>query len=356
MKIIQLIQKPQLRGAEIFTSQLADCLLIEGHDVLVVSLFLGRSVIPFSGEVIHLNRPEEKRFWDWFGWKQFDQLIKKFKPDIVQANAGDTLKFAVLSKFVFRWNVPVVFRNASTISLYIKSPLVKWFNQFLFYKVARVISVSQSTKRDFLSTFSFNKDCIDIIPVGLTLKESESFISESKYLLHVGGFSFEKNHKGILKIFKRLLEYESSYQLWLVGDGPLREEIEKDVVKMGMQSHILLLGYKTDVIPLMKSSSALLLPSLIEGLPGVVLEAMYCKTPVIAYDVGGISEVVKNEETGWLVKSGDEEGFVEAVIDVLKGGHESIIENAYNMVVSNFDNRDIAKRFLKVYEKLISNF
>jgi L-malate glycosyltransferase len=113
-----------------------------------------------------------------------------------------------------------------------------------------------------------------------------------------------------------------------------------------------------------------MLPSLIEGLPGVILEAMYCNTPVVAYDVGGISEVVKNKETGLpaeghfspkvglLVRAGDEEGFVKAVQEVLalpKEALQQLTENAHQLVVREYDNTVIAQRFIDVYHTVTSN-
>ncbi len=65
MKILQFIQKPQLRGAEMFASQLSEQLLALGHECKMVTLFKGEASLPFSGEFIHLNRPMNKRLWDW---------------------------------------------------------------------------------------------------------------------------------------------------------------------------------------------------------------------------------------------------------------------------------------------------
>jgi glycosyltransferase involved in cell wall biosynthesis len=62
--------------------------------------------------------------------------------------------------------------------------------------------------------------------------------------------------------------------------------------------------------------------------------------------------VEKNGETGWLIKAGDEAGFANAVLEVLRGDHSIIIERAYEMVVRAYDNREIAKRFLEVYKRV----
>lgn len=353
MKILQLIQKPQLRGAEVFAAQLSDHLLALGHDSKLVPVFQGEASIPFRGEIIPLDRPPGKRFWDWPGWKKFADLVEREKPDIIQANAGDTLKFAVFSKLFFRWNTPIVFRNASTISSYIKSPLVLWFNRFLFRKAAYVVSVSQHSMKDFLSLYPLMKNKIVNIPIGVTTEETVLPAQESGYLLHVGGFTFEKNHVGLLNIMKRLVQSDSSLRLWLIGDGPLRESAMRRVAELGLTSNVRFLGYQREVLPFIKSARMLLLPSIIEGLPGVILEAMMCRTPVVAHNVGGVSELVKPGETGWLVKAGDEEGFVKAVQEVLNNsGLDMVKENAYNAVVANYDNRVIAKRFLEVYQKI----
>src|SRR5688572_20626108 len=122
MKIIQLIQRPQLRGAEIFAHQLSEELKNQGHDSLLVTVFDSGNIGHFSGQTLTLAGSKANRLWDLKAWKKLAEIVSREKPDLIQANAGDTLKYAVFSKLVFRWKTPIVFRNASTISLYIKSP------------------------------------------------------------------------------------------------------------------------------------------------------------------------------------------------------------------------------------------
>jgi hypothetical protein len=111
MKILQLIQRPQFRGAELFATQLGNGLINRGHECLLVTLFEGDADLPFTGRLIKLDRPGKKRFFDWDGWKALARIVAEEKPDLIQANAGDTLKFAVFSKLFFGWSTPVVFRN-----------------------------------------------------------------------------------------------------------------------------------------------------------------------------------------------------------------------------------------------------
>jgi glycosyltransferase involved in cell wall biosynthesis len=104
----------------------------------------------------------------------------------------------------------------------------------------------------------------------------------------------------------------------------------------------------------MKNADVLLLPSIIEGLPGVILEAFYCKTPVVAYDVGGISEVVINGKTGYLVPNGNEKAFVENVLKAIEktSQNQQLVQNAWQLVMNEYLNTRIADKFLEVYKSL----
>jgi glycosyltransferase involved in cell wall biosynthesis len=361
LKILQLIQKPQLRGAELFASQLSNHLITLGHEVKVVCLFDGDAMLPFQGEVFNLKRPLNKRFIDVVGWKHLANIIHDFKPDIVQANAGDTLKFSAFSKFFFRWKTPLVFRNANKVSDFVDTTAKKLFNRFLLNQVHHVISVSELCRQDFVSTYSFSNSKITTVPIGIELLTVDTKIpddllaifSSRKVLLNVASLVPEKNQAALIPIVKKLVEQNVDVNMVVVGDGRLRQALLQQVEAAKLSDRFFFLGYRTDVLSIMANAKAFVLPSLIEGLPGVILEAMYCKTPVVAYDVGGISEVVKNEETGWLVKAGDEAGFVQAVQSVLQSDVKAITERAYDQVVKEYDNRVIAERFVEVYEEVV---
>jgi glycosyltransferase involved in cell wall biosynthesis len=143
-------------------------------------------------------------------------------------------------------------------------------------------------------------------------------------------------------------------QLLIVGKGRMEAELLKLSLDLGISGNVHFLGLRTDVLEIMQSCNAFLLPSHVEGLPGVILEAMYAQCPVVAYDVGGIGEVVINGDTGMLLDKDQEEAFSQAVIEVVKNKEKAswISANAHTMVVQDFSNQNIAKRFLEDYSKL----
>ncbi|WP_198036107.1 glycosyltransferase family 4 protein [Salegentibacter sp. T436] len=306
LRILQIIQKKQFRGAEVFASQLSTHLQNSGHVVKLVSIYEGEARLPFSGEIESLKRNKLRRTFDPYGWRKLSAIIQSFQPDIIQANASLT---------------------------------------------------------DLNSLFSFTKNKSIVIPVGIEEKPKiDRTISNSPFknkeifnLIHIGSFTKEKNHIGLLRIFKKILCQDRNVHLNLVGGGPMLANIKNTVDRMGIKNNVDFWGDIEDPQRFLSYADALLLPSLIEGLPGVILEAMYNSTPVIAYDVGGISEVLENNVTGKLVNFGDENSFYNAVREVKNDPEQTslMIENARIKVNENYKNTDIKELFLKGYKELI---
>ncbi|KAB7708169.1 glycosyltransferase [Bacillus aerolatus] len=105
---------------------------------------------------------------------------------------------------------------------------------------------------------------------------------ETKIIGHVGRFSESKNHLFILKILKSIAEEDSRFVAILIGDGPLRETIEKEAEKLGLIKHIRFLGVRTDIPRLMNAFDVFLFPSLFEGFGIVMLEAQSSGIPCVA--------------------------------------------------------------------------
>jgi glycosyltransferase involved in cell wall biosynthesis len=357
MRILHIIQKQQLRGAEVFASQMACQWKEAGHEVVMLALQPGQAVLPFKGrmEVVHADL--SKRWVDIAGWRRIAALVRELKPDIVQANAADTLKYAVMSRLLFRWDAPIVYRNASMMSRYLKRGWQIKLNSFLLKNCQHIISVSEEARKDLLALSGLEPERVSMVPVGISVNREFPGDREPNgvRIVHVGGFSFEKNHKGLIRIFQQIKQRFPEAKLVLIGDGPLMGETRDLVRSQGLLEAIEFKGAVPDPLDHIRAADVLVLPSIIEGLPAVILEAFWCETPVVAYNVGGIGEVVKPSRTGWLVEKDDEAGFVRAVSEVIEMDHcdrKKILDNARELVVSNYDNKVLAKRFIDVFFKL----
>ena len=362
MKILQIIQRSQLRGAEIFACQLSECLQSEGHEVDVLVLFGSpTSLFPFPLNFLFLEADESKRWWDFQHYAKLATIIKKGQYDLVQANAGDTLKYASLSKKIFGWKAKLVFRNANKISDFINTTPKRILNKWLMKEVSSVASVSHECLLDFQRIYAGFDNRIACLPIGVTntLPTPYSSLTEiginghGPFLLHVAGFMPEKNHTVLISIFSKLLKTHPGIKLLLIGEGKLKKTIQNIVKELALDKSILFLGKREDVLRIMPCCDALLLPSITEGLPGVILEAFASGLPVVAYDTGGIKEVV-SKETGWLVELHDENQFLENVKAVLSCKQEKIISNARALVSKEYDIQMIAKKFMAFYEQTIA--
>lgn len=354
MRILQIIQRIQLRGAEVFACHLSNGLRSQGHVVKLVALQNGPAKLPWQEPIASIDANLHRRFWDFQAWKRLKMVIDEFRPDVIQANSGDTLKYAVMCRLIFSIRVPLIFRNASMVSLYIKSEPVRLLNAFFYAHTDHIISVSATSMRDFIRVFPGTSNRISLIPIGIDTETPQISAAKVPFtIIHIGGFSFEKNHQGLVRIFRKVKQNLPQARLLMVGDGPLRAEIERSVRESGCEG-VEFTGAISDPKPLLEASSVLVLPSVVEGLPSVILEAFLAEVPVVAYDVGGVAELVKNGETGVLVAPGQEATFSEAVEGILTGRNDAgrMVTAAQELAVKEYSIGGVAKRFSEKYLNL----
>ena len=363
MRILQIIQRSQLRGAEIFACQLSEQLQNQGHQVDMLVLFGEKSsVFAFPLAFHFLEADEKSRWFDFKGYKKLSNFIKSGNYDIVQANAGDTLKYATLSRKLFGWKSTLVFRNANKISDFLKSLVKRKLNTWLMKEVDYVASVSEECMIDFKSTFPSFEQRIATLPIGVKTELALPYSSlndigingEGPFIINVAGFVPEKNHVGLIKIFSKILVSFPTAKLLLVGEGKLKDSIAQLVDEMQIKDSVIFLGRRNDVLKIMGCCHAFVLPSLIEGLPAVILEAFTKKIPVVAYNIGGIKEIVINNKTGWLIEKNNEDEFIAALNESLSKPTEQIKNSAYALAVEEYAIEVIALKFIKFYKQSLS--
>lgn len=176
----------------------------------------------------------------------------------------------------------------------------------------KVISVSHATAHWLEEKRGVPRSRIEVIPYGVDLctykngdepqlRNEIGLRKENIVIGMVGRLVLQKGHMYLIEAAESVVKEFPQVRFVLVGDGPLRNEIENRVMEKGLQDYFLLLGIRHDVPQLLREFDIFCLPSLFEGLPNVILEAMASGLPVVATHVDGTKEAVVPKETGLLI-------------------------------------------------------
>ncbi len=139
----------------------------------------------------------------------------------------------------------------------------------------------------------------------------------------------------------------------IVGDGPLRSELEELAKKLGLSENVVFSGVREDIPEIMHALDLFVLTSLNEGLGRVLLEAMACGVPVVASRVGGVAEIVLHREVGLLVPPGDTGRMVEAILEILNDKKQAELFSRKGRARARaFDVTRMLERTEAVYERL----
>ncbi|MFC4357714.1 glycosyltransferase [Halobium salinum] len=165
----------------------------------------------------------------------------------------------------------------------------------------------------------------------------------------------QKDPLAILRVAKRLRGRGHPVSTVLIGDGPLAEDCKRFVRNNGMED-VHLLGFRQDALPLLADLDAFLLPSRFEGFPLTVLETMHLGVPIVAYDVGGVSEALSDRETGRVVLPGDEAAFTDAVEELVvnKTRRREMGDAARRRARNRFTAERMVADYDRLYDSILS--
>lgn len=169
----------------------------------------------------------------------------------------------------------------------------------------------------------------------------------------IGRLSPEKNPNVFVDVAEKMLTENNRTKFFIVGDGPMKNSIEKSINAIG-NKNIRYLGYQDDIPRFLSTADVFVLPSKIEGFPLSNIEAMSMGVCVISSDVGGVSDAIKDGINGFLVQPGSSQMIVDKINSILFDEElkKIISENARKSVEENFSIELLANKYKEVYSKL----
>lgn len=351
---MQIMPEFDLGGAEIMAENLSYSLLDEGVNVTIVSLYDFRS--PITERIMNKNIPlfflEKKKGLDFRMYLKLYNLFKTESPDVIHTHRSSII-YAVPAACLAR--IPVRIHTIhNTAYKELEKPL-RILARF-FYKFLRVIpvSISPEIKKTVVKEYRLPENRVPMIYNGLNFTQTPSpkrQVNGSLTLLHIGRFTEQKNHEGLLEIFRIVHSANPKTKLQLIGTGHLLDKIKRQAEVLGLKDSVEFLGQRSDVLPYLRSADIFVLPSLWEGMPITLIEAMASGLPIVATNVGGVPDMLTNKITG-LITSIDNDAFAHAVLRLVSDSElrNNLGQNAA-VAAEAFSAKRMAKSYLELYQK-----
>jgi len=298
---------------------------------------------------------------------QTAQIIKRKKPDILQAGLFYSALFSIIPAKIYRKPFIWIAQTPSDLLRY------KILTKFLISLADKTIL----TCKDFIRLArenGFNISKLQTIYTGLKMKDyyqkgssgNEIEINGQKIkkpiVAMIGRFDrYQKGHQYFIEAAKVIKEKILNVNFLIVGgtvnpeEEKYKRELEDKVKELGLSDQVIFTGFYPDLIYLLSNIEIVIIPSLYEAPSAVAMEAMAMKRPVVASNVGGIPEVVINGETGFLVPPKNPRAIAEKTIFLLKNPQKAreMGEKGYLRVKENFTQEKLAREYEKLYEELI---
>ncbi len=305
MNILVLTNQLSTGGAEYFTVRLSNELSRRGHHVTFASEG-GELKEVLESPINHLFAPTRKKS-PWGIWqlaRQLREILISKEIDVVHANSPTTALAARLARG--KRHIPVI---ASAHGFW--KPWTRPGVAAIYHLGADRIAVCSRYLTEQLIRNGFPRGKAEIVYNGIpipspdpkirkAIREELGLSPNQRVLVTVARLVPEKGINYLLEAMTSILVEQPRAVLLLVGDGPVRGELEELAQKLGVQDSVRFLGNRQDVARLLCGADLFCLPSLIEGLPLSIAEAMAASLPVVATEVGGVPEIVLEGITGCL--------------------------------------------------------
>jgi glycosyltransferase involved in cell wall biosynthesis len=333
VRILRVIARLNMGGPALHVAYLTDGLKKHGYDTTLVagSLARGEDSMAFVADardvaVVRIDElgREISPLRDLVATFRLARLIRRERPQILHthtAKAGTVGRVAALLTGSRRPPIVVHTFHGHVLRGYfgpVRSLFFRLLERWLASRTTALVAVSPQVRDDLVSLGIAPRERFAVIRLGIELDErvaaEQNGRAESRRYLGIpderfaigwiGRMTPVKRTDDVLVAFKRLRDRGVDATLCMVGDGPDRAGLELRAHELGIVRDTLFLGYQEDVAPFYAAFDALVLPSSNEGTPVSVIEALGAGRPVVATRVGGVPDIVRDGEDGFLVEPG----------------------------------------------------
>ncbi len=252
---------------------------------------------------------------------------------------------------------------------HLKTRLYEYLDALALKRMNCIIAVSKAVEKDLIKR-GLQKEKIEIIYNGINVNHARnaSHLNTSQLLKEyeippgtfvigtLGRLAIVKGHSYLIQAIPSILKEIPGCMLLIAGSGPLYSNLNNLIKALGLENNIKLIGYIKELEPFFSSIDLFVLPSLSEGLPISLLEAMRHGKPCVASAAGGITEIITDGAAGLLVPPANVKALAQAITSLYKdeGRMKQLSANGQKLVECNFSAKSMANQYEALYSKIVA--
>lgn len=361
MKVLHLSSERTWRGGE---QQLA-YLLEESKKHGIETFVASKKGSAFSEYCRKNNQPFVevgfKNELDVFTAIKIKNICKEQSIDFVHIHSSHSHAMAVQS-VMFGNKIPLVLSRK--VDFPIKNNVFsKW--KFNHSSIKKIICVSNAIKQIILPDLK-NKNLCEVVYDGIDLDRfhyqkgknvlrDEFGVAKNKTIVaNISAIAPHKHYFTFVDTAEKVLRENPDFHFFIIGDGPLRNEIEVYIKKKKLTQEITFTGFRKDIPDIFPDIDLFLMTSETEGLGSTLLDAAAHKTPIVSTNAGGIPEVIQHRTSGLLADVYDSNTLAKFVLELStdKSLQEQLTEANYKNLTSRFTKEIMAQQTFKIYEQI----
>jgi len=375
-KILYVIDNIEFGGGERVFSQIIRGLNRERFGVFVASCPGGIFEKKLTEVGVKIDTLDMTSRYNLGTILKLKNIIKTRNVQIVHSQGGRADFFARIA--ARSANVPIIISSVAMlvegydVSLLRKGLYVlmdrwteRWVNKFII--------LSEASRRTLIERHKIPQEKIVKIYNGIEIEEYNPDLKEARrkklevrrklglkndmlVIGAIGRLVWQKGFEYLIQAIPKVIEVFPETRFLIVGEGPMRRRLEELGEKFQVKDNIIFAGFRSDIKEILESIDLLAMPSLLEGLPMVLLEGMAMSKPIVATRIEGITEVLEDGKTGLLVPAQDPHALAEAITEILNNKTKANLlgQNARKIAEEKFSVKKMVEQLEWVYEKLLN--
>jgi len=364
-------------GVEEVTHDVAQELIKLGHQVAVVTLDTCNAIPTEDLDGIHVYRARPVDLTGTFGVqsaistevvKLMREVCRKEQSDVLHANNlyFFTTIAACLNLRALRKPLVTTLHIGSIAEMegkarYAAGLYERSVGRWILRKSSRIVAVSQAVKQ-YAESLDVEPSKVSVVPNTVdTIKFRPTYQGDRRDgAVRVGFIGRLVSNKGpqyLVEAAPRILRDFSNVQFLVAGNGPMLAELERKVHELGVENAFRFLGTVANNVEFLNSCDIMVRPSLTDGMPLTVLEAMACGIPTVASGVGGTSEILQDGDTGFLVEPRNVDELVSRISTLIADSHLRLEMGgrARKFIEKYYSWNQVAAQLSVIYQDVLSN-